>query len=151
MAQETTYQGLVAALDWQLELGADEAILDTPVDRFGLDEPGPRLAEWFTAPKPAELLAKPAPQAPALAKDQASSEDAIAEARQLSAAADSLDALRSALEGYQHCDLRKGARSLVFADGRPGARVMVVGEAPGAEEDRQGKPFVGRAGQLLDK
>jgi DNA polymerase len=69
----------------------------------------------------------------------------------MAAAADSLDALRAAMAAYPHCDLRLGARQLVFADGVPGARVMIVGEAPGREEDLQGKPFVGPAGQLLDK
>jgi DNA polymerase len=59
--------------------------------------------------------------------------------------------LRAALEGYEHCILSRGARNLVFADGVAGARVMLVGEAPGRDEDMQGKPFVGKAGQLLDR
>ena len=53
--------------------------------------------------------------------------------------------------GFDHCDLKKGARNTVFADGNPAARVLILGEAPGADEDREGRPFVGRAGQLLDK
>ncbi|HKK96980.1 MAG TPA: uracil-DNA glycosylase, partial [Marivita sp.] len=61
------------------------------------------------------------------------------------------DALRSAMAAFPHCELQKGARNLVFCDGVPGAHVMIVGEAPGRDEDRIGKPFVGRAGQLLDK
>ena len=56
--------------------------------------------------------------------------------------------LRDALAGFEACDLRHGARNLVFSDGNPAARVMIVGEAPGRDEDIQGKPFVGRAGQL---
>jgi DNA polymerase len=59
--------------------------------------------------------------------------------------------LRSALAAYEHCELKRGAKSLVFADGLPGARVLVLGEAPGREEDIEGRPFVGRAGQLLDR
>ena len=55
------------------------------------------------------------------------------------------------MEAFSHCDLKLGASQLVFADGRPGARVMIVGEAPGRDEDRAGRPFVGRAGQLLDR
>jgi DNA polymerase len=55
------------------------------------------------------------------------------------------------MAAFPHCPLKQGARQLVFADGRPGARVMIVGEAPGREEDEQGKPFVGRAGRLLDR
>ena len=55
------------------------------------------------------------------------------------------------MEAFEHCELKRGARNLVFADGQPNARVMIIGEAPGRDEDIQGKPFVGRAGQLLDK
>jgi DNA polymerase len=55
------------------------------------------------------------------------------------------------MTAFDGCDLKKGARSTVFADGNPAARVMIVGEAPGQEEDRAGKPFVGRSGQLLDR
>lgn len=73
---------------------------------------------------------------------------AIAEAS--AAAAVSLEDLREAMAGYDHCNLKKGARNLVFSDGNPSARVMIVGEAPGRDEDMQGHPFVGRAGQLLD-
>ena len=62
-----------------------------------------------------------------------------------------LPALRDAIDGFSHCDLKRGARNLVFSDGQAGARVMIIGEAPGRDEDLQGKPFVGRAGQLLDK
>lgn len=55
------------------------------------------------------------------------------------------------MAAFDHCELKRGARNLVFADGTPGARVMIIGEAPGREEDREGRPFVGRAGQLLDR
>ena len=54
------------------------------------------------------------------------------------------------MEGYEHCKLKRGARQLVFSDGVVGARVMIIGEAPGRDEDIEGRPFVGRAGQLLD-
>jgi DNA polymerase len=59
--------------------------------------------------------------------------------------------LAAAMQAFEYCDLKKGARSFVFSDGNPAARVMIVGEAPGREEDRAGRPFVGRAGQLLDR
>jgi DNA polymerase len=62
-----------------------------------------------------------------------------------------LDALREGLAAFELCELKRGARNLVFADGNPAARVLVLGEAPGADEDREGRPFVGRAGQLLDR
>ena len=63
----------------------------------------------------------------------------------------SLDALRTSLEQLEGCALKNTASNLVFCDGNPGARVMIVGEAPGRDEDRVGLPFVGAAGQLLDK
>jgi DNA polymerase len=78
-------------------------------------------------------------------------EDPVAIARKAAGAAQDLGSLEAALGGYAHCELKKGARNLVFSDGVPGARVMIVGEAPGRDEDREGRPFVGRAGQLLDK
>ena len=75
----------------------------------------------------------------------------ISGARALAQSAGSLDALRSTLADFDGCPLKATAMNLCFADGDPRARLMIVGEAPGADEDRQGKPFVGRAGQLLDK
>ena len=72
-------------------------------------------------------------------------------AQKAAQAAATLPALQEALEAFSHCDLKRGARNLVFCDGRARARVMVIGEAPGRDEDLQGKPFVGRAGQLLDR
>ena len=65
--------------------------------------------------------------------------------------AGTLAALAAAQEAFDGIELKKGARNFCFADGDPGARVMILGEAPGDEEDRQGRPFVGRAGQLLDR
>ena len=76
---------------------------------------------------------------------------AIHNAREAAKTASSIDALREALSGFNDCNLQFGARSTVFADGNPDADVMFIGEAPGRDEDRQGLPFVGRAGQLLDK
>jgi uracil-DNA glycosylase family 4 len=65
--------------------------------------------------------------------------------------ATSLEELRQALAAFEGCKLKKSARNLVFGDGNPQARIMFVGEAPGRDEDREGLPFVGRAGKLLDK
>ena len=70
---------------------------------------------------------------------------------ELAAAANSLAELKTALENFDGCPLKKGATNTVFADGVPDHRIMLIGEAPGRDEDRQGLPFVGRAGQLLDK
>ena len=127
-----------ALLEWQVELGATEAILDAPVDRFALQKTQPKA--------PAPSLA-PQPEPPRERHEV----DAVEVARDAAGRAGTLEALRQAMADYDHCDLKLGARSLVFCDGNPAARVMIVGEAPGRDEDRTGKPFVGRAGQLLDR
>ena len=129
-----------AALDWQVELGADEAILDVPVDRTALDPAPARAAPARAAPAADAPDRRPPPP----------EVDPVAAAEAAAAAAQDLEGLRAAMAAYPHSDLKKGARSLVFSDGHPSARVMIVGEAPGQDEDRQGRPFVGRAGQLLD-
>jgi DNA polymerase len=72
-------------------------------------------------------------------------------AREAARSAANLDELRTILDRFEGCSLKGGASRLVFADGTPGSRLMFVGEAPGAEEDKQGLPFVGRSGQLLDR
>ncbi len=131
----------LAALAWQVEMGADEAICDAPVNRFA-------QAPAKAAPKPPPTGA-PAAVAPAPALDPGI--DPVAEAEAAAHAARDLPALAAAVAAFPHCALRQGARNCVFADGSPGARVMIVGEAPGSEEDQRGLPFVGRAGQLLDR
>ncbi len=125
----------LAALAWQVEAGVDEVIGDAPVNRY----------ELAAEVQKSSAVAPAAPLAPLQAADP------VAEARALAATAQSLDDLRAALASFDHCELKRGARNLVFADGNPKARVLVLGEAPGADEDREGRPFVGRAGQLLDK
>ena len=141
MILATDRQDALAALAWQIELGADEAIGDAPVNRLAppVDAPSAPVAP---VPEAVEAVQEhaPAPAAPA---------DAGAGA--LAAGCADLAALKAAMESFEGCALKKGARSTVFADGNPAARVMIVGEAPGRDEDMQGKPFVGRSGQLLDR
>jgi len=132
------YHSALAALAWQIELGADECIADTPVDRYAVPA---------TAAKPVARVADAAATPVPAAQD---SFDPVAIAQVAADAAQDLEGLRAALAAFEHCELKRGARNLVFSDGAPGARVMIVGEAPGRDEDMQGKPFVGRAGQLLD-
>jgi DNA polymerase len=129
----------LALLDWQAELGATEAICDAPVDRYALPEKLDAPGKGTPPSQPAEMTAEASPL------------DAVAEAEKHAAAAQDLDSLRDALARFEHCALKRGARNLVFSDGTPGADVMIVGEAPGRDEDREGRPFVGRAGQLLDR
>jgi DNA polymerase len=117
----------------QLEWGADEALLDAPQDR--------RLAKTPAAAPPP---AKPARTISALPAGPA-------EAARLAAACETLEALQTAMAAFTGCALRDTATRMVFADGVENPRVMLIGEAPGAEEDRIGRPFVGAAGLLLDK
>ncbi len=133
------FHALRALLEWQVELGADEAIGDAPVNRY-------------EAPAKAPQAVVPAAAAPvAAAPASGAGGGAVAAARAAAGAAKDLDGLRAALAAFEHCELKRGARNLVFSDGVPGARVMIVGEAPGREEDRVGKPFIGQAGQFLDR
>jgi len=130
-----------ALLEWQMELGATEAIGDAPVNRF-------ELPEKQAAPeRPEERQAA----SPAGAGSVAATADPVVAARAAAEAAGDLESLAAAIAAFPYCDLKRGARNTVFADGNPAARVMVIGEAPGRDEDIQGRPFVGRAGQLLDR
>ncbi|WP_234055167.1 uracil-DNA glycosylase family protein, partial [Xanthobacter sp. NFH-44] len=107
-----------------------------------------------TAPAPAARPAarpaapRPQPHSPTIAPH--SPDEAVMAAREAARGAASLEELRALLEAFEGCALKRTASRLVFADGNPAARVMFVGEAPGRDEDQQGLPFVGRAGQLLD-
>ena len=133
---------MLDALAWQLELGADEAIADTPSDRFA-ENAAPAAPRGPGIAAPAAAVARPGPEAGPRGEGPAP--------RDLARAATTLEELAEAMRGFEGSPLKHGARSFVFADGVPGARLMVIGEAPGGDEDRIGKPFVGRAGQLLDR
>ncbi|WP_373355048.1 uracil-DNA glycosylase family protein [Pseudoroseicyclus sp. CXY001] len=150
----------LAALAWQLELGADEAIGEGPVNRFELAAraepaaPPPAQAEREAPGSPGRTPARAAAEAGEAGEAVAQKPEAldpVAEAARIAATAKTLPELAAAMEAFEHCALKPAARSFVFADGDPAARVMIVGEAPGREEDREGRPFVGRAGQLLDR
>ena len=125
----------LGTLNWLVEAGADEAVGETPVNRLVAKA----VPETRAAP------AKPA------AKPVSPAGDAIGDAQTLAGAANTLAELKTALEGFDGCALKRTASNTVFADGVPEGRVLFIGEAPGRDEDRIGKPFVGRAGQLLDK
>ncbi len=135
---------LAAALAWQIAAGADEAIGERPLDRYAAAAPKP--------PPPATVEAPVTPPpAPAPAPPPAPPAETDSDARALADAANTLDELRAALMSFEGCALKHTATNLVFADGNPEARLMVLGEAPGADEDRRGLPFVGVSGQLLDR
>jgi uracil-DNA glycosylase family 4 len=143
---DLTARRAAEALRWWLEAGVDIALDETPHDRFAES----------AAPPPPKAVAAPALVAPlartsAAASAVAPPDEAARSAAEAARAARTLDELRAALEAFQGCGLKATATRLVFADGAPDARIMLVGEAPGADEDRIGRPFVGRAGQLLDR
>lgn len=143
---------LLVALAVQLAWGADEALEESPRNRLAA---------------PAELAASPVPPLSAVARDSglpfsARSPKAprlaappiagpVAQAERAAASADTLEALREVFAAFDGCALRETATNFVFADGVPEAPVMLIGEGPGAEEDREGLPFVGPSGRLLDR
>jgi len=136
----------LALLQWQIEMGADEAIGDTAPNRLAPPVPLP------PAPVPTRTAppAKSAVAAPPRALTESAAEPAQS-ARALAAQAMTIEALAALIAGFDACPLKRTATNTVFADGNPAAPVLIIGEAPGADEDRIGKPFVGRAGQLLDR
>ncbi|MEM1298831.1 MAG: uracil-DNA glycosylase family protein [Pseudomonadota bacterium] len=152
MGPEPTDAALLAALAWQVELGADEAISDTPVDRFAASAPTPSTPATSATP------AQPrAPDGAAQARADARHGSGVPtpesppDTHTLAESANSLAELAEAMKSWDGTPLKATAKNFVFSDGHTGSRLMVVGEAPGADEDRIGRPFVGRAGQLLDK
>ena len=137
MESQSDWHQAKALLEWQIELGATEAILDAPVNRFELTDKSPskepaKAQKQTHAPRVEEV-------------------DPVAVAEMAAAGAQDLAVLKQAMAQFEHCQLKRGARQLVFADGNPDAKIMIVGEGPGRDEDMEGRPFVGRAGQLLDR
>lgn len=147
---------LAALLRWQIEIGADEAIAEAPTDwtKVTARPAPPRPAAPAASDRPRPATPAPAPPVPAPAPTTAApllGSSAAGTARSLAAGAESLEDLRAALAAFDGCALKATAMNLVFADGDPNAEVMVIGEAPGEDEDRQGRPFVGASGRLLDR
>lgn len=157
-----------AILAFWRDAGVDEAMEDAPVDRYAASaavaaaRPAPAPAQRSTSPAAAPAAATAAATAaapavkrsvepPPVAPVPLESPAAIEGARAVAAAAGTLDELRAAIESFEGCALKRTAKTTVFCDGNPDADIMIVGEAPGADEDRMGKPFVGVSGQLLDR
>jgi DNA polymerase len=141
----------LAALRLQIEWGADEALADAPVDRL-IARAAPQRAIAAPSASP-DIGASPdrAGQRPAApAAPRILSAPAV-RAHEIAAAATTLEELRTALATFEGCPLAATATNLVFSDGNPDAGLMLIGEGPGAEEDRAGKPFVGPSGQFLDR
>lgn len=143
MDSPQTTTELRALLAWHLQAGVDETIGEAPVDRYAVH------SAQMAARKQAVVAPGPAPDkraAPAIG-GTAAVHDAVA----LAAGASSVAELKAAVERFEGCGLKETATNTCFYDGNPEARLVLIGEGPGAEEDRQGRPFVGPSGQLLDK
>jgi uracil-DNA glycosylase family 4 len=145
----------LALLQWQIEMGADEAIGPEAINHLAPNRlappppPAPRPVERPAPAQPTPTFA-PSVTAPPRALTESAAEP-VQSARMLAAQAQSIEALAALIAGFDACPLKRTATNTVFADGSPEAPILIIGEAPGADEDRIGKPFVGRAGQLLDR
>ena len=126
---------VLSALRLQIEWGADEALDASPIDRT----------------RPAALRATPAVAAPVAQVSVPPRLGPVARAQAVAQAASSLDELRAAVAAFTDCPLAATATNLVFSDGNPQAGLVLVGEAPGSDEDLAGKPFAGPTGQFLDR
>jgi len=131
-------QAAAALLRWYKDMGVDEAVAAQPSNFFE-QAPAPQEPPNRAAPS-----SPPAPPVP-------SADEAAAQAAAQAAVCESFEALSAAVKAFEACPLKAGANNTVFTDGVPGADLLVIGEAPGREEDRLGRPFVGRAGHLLDR
>ncbi|AFK54511.1 uracil-DNA glycosylase [Tistrella mobilis] len=167
----TPAAAISALATWYMEWGVETATTDTPADWYAaaaaarerLLRDRPRVAEDAPARAGEGLRARgallrdgraPAPAVPRAdpaAVDPLSPEGAAALARSHAGAAQNLAELEQAIRAFEGCALKATASNTVFADGNPEADLMLVGEAPGAEEDRRGLPFVGQSGRLLDR
>nr|PZN88242.1 MAG: uracil-DNA glycosylase [Pseudomonadota bacterium] len=159
---------LIALLAWYRDMGVTDALTDDPLDWLALGDRADLGIRHSSSPPPAardqgariesqaaSMLQSGAPSVPPPAVQRAfvtmPTSEAEDSARAAASSAASLEELRAALERFDGCALRATAKNLCFYRGAPHGRVMIIGEAPGREEDLEGKPFVGRAGQLLDK
>ena len=180
MPDNTQRADLAAMLAWYRDMGIDAALADAPINwlekhgaapggnfRLGGANAAQEVAPAVTraaSPQPGRDGSVPTPSArpagrpplspvaqPVRQFPTATPDAATMAAREVARSAATLDALHQALAGFQGCGLRATAKNLCFYRGSPNAALMIIGEAPGREEDLEGKPFVGRAGQLLDK
>jgi len=151
----------LALLEWYRALGVDEAIGDAAVDRFAREPSEPAAdpanektqlengqRERLRQPPAATFLNAPGPASETAL--EAATDDVMA-AREVARKASTLAELRDLLAAFEGCGLKTTAKRLCLSRGSPKARAMFIGEAPGKDEDSQGIPFVGRAGQLLDR
>jgi uracil-DNA glycosylase len=153
MNQVVAREDLESLLRWYVDQGIDEAIGEDAIDRFAAPAPQPTpLPVQQRAPAaPTPIRPAPAAAAPPRGPVPIESPQLVEDARALAQRCNSVEELEAAVRAFEGCALKRTAKNTVFADGVAGSPVMVVGEAPGADEDRLGKPFVGVSGQLMDR
>lgn len=158
MSQNNADQNsLVETLQWHLDHGADEMLLDEPVDRTVMPElpkkmPLQDMVSGAVKPSMASnIIGFQDGAAQNNVGDMVGAAQAIIDARALAVNCKTLEDLSVAIEKFEGLSIRKTATNMVFGDGNPKASVMVIGEAPTAEDDIQGKAFVGQSGALEDK
>lgn len=139
-------QAFKHALQWHLDHGVDEALFDAPQNALQSTQSITQNIQKTIPQKPPQPLSSQPVQG-----DILGSAEAKIQALELVRSCQTLDDLSQAIQNFEGLSIKKTASNMVFCDGNPKARVMLIGEAPGADEDRQGKPFVGVSGQLLDK
>lgn len=141
---------LADLLRFYAEAGVDEALDDMPADRFA-EAAAAQAARAPARRQETPAAARPAAPQPAAPMPAVPDEAQAAKARELARQAQTLEELRDIVDSFDGCNLKFTAKQIAFSDGNPNASLMLVGEAPGRDEDIQGKPFVGRSGQLLDR
>ncbi len=135
-------------LEWQIAAGADEAIGEVAVNRFETAPAARPAPPAHDTPKPATIAVS---AAGAKVSAPLSERGGALLASERAAKANTLAELRATMESFEECGLKRTAMNIVFCDGNPASNLMLIGEAPGADEDRQGKAFVGASGKLLDR
>jgi len=138
-----------AAIEWLVEMGADEIIGSEPVNRLILPPPAAKAPEAARPAAPA--IVRPSTIIAQYSNGALAPNSGAHDSTAMAAECSTLAEIEQALMRFDACPLKKTATNLCFADGNPEAQVMLIGEAPGRDEDIQGKPFVGRSGQLLDR
>jgi len=153
MNQTIAREDLKSLLRWYVDQGIDEAIGEEAIDRFAAPPPqaAPRPIQQQAPAAPTPIRPIPAAPAPLRGPVPIESPQLVEDARALAQRCNSVEELEAAVRAFEGCALKRTAKNTVFADGVVGSPVMVVGEAPGADEDRLGKPFVGVSGQLMDR
>ncbi|MGC6516927.1 MAG: uracil-DNA glycosylase [Candidatus Puniceispirillaceae bacterium] len=172
--KQTTKTDLIQSLSWQVEMGCDEVLLDDVSDRSswqvslaeitrseitgseitGPEITGPKIVAPETTGGQSKISEVVPAQQSSVARaetSQSAQPDSVSSAHDIVANITNVSALKEALAAFEGCELKRTASNLVFCDGNPEASVMIIGEAPGKDEDRMGVPFVGNAGQLLDQ